>query len=212
MDNQVFEYINRVSGYQVEKHTENFTMQVQSQIMIATDYYLTVLLEYVGMDMETFTYNMNYEHDFSLTGSIGGQVVYSGKYPRIRWNMYIAERNVKDYIYQTVAHEVAHLVVRACQSAKFANYRGKVQSHGWQWQKLMMAINRTPKRCHNYETVRGKSSTKWQYKGECGCILSLSTVRHNRQQTGKTNYVCGKHKKRLVWTGKNTVLEAGTLR
>ncbi len=130
-----------------------------------------------------------------LTGSTAGQA-----WPQkhlLRFNPTLLRENRDDFLRQTVAHEVAHLLA-------YELYGSGIRPHGRQWQSIMTAVFGLPAlRCHNYDTSRS-TRKEWLYHCRCdGKVIPMSTVRHNRAQKG-TVYLCRCCKAPLTFQGKVT--------
>ena len=122
---------------------------------------------------------------FDLRGQAAGQAVWrAGQPPLLRFNLAIARHYGDDFVNETVAHEVAHVVARHCHPGG--------RPHGREWRAVMRQFGiREPRRCHDYrdgsEAVRRQR--RWLY--ECSCRMhQLSTTRHRRIQAGLTVYHC----------------------
>ena len=96
--------------------------------------------------------------------------------------MELAERNLEDYLSQTIPHEYAHFVAHY----KWGN---RISAHGYEWQSVMIrCFNLSPDRCHNYDVSEVKSTNKIQrhfYCCSCGHETNFSTTIHNRIQSGR---------------------------
>lgn len=122
---------------------------------------------------------------FDLHGQAAGQAIWQrGRQPQLRFNLDIGRRHADDFVHQTVAHEVAHIVTYQCF--------GRTRPHGPEWRAVMQhfGIDR-PRRCHDYtvEGSQGRRQRRWRY--ECSCRTHrLSSTRHHRVQRGKARYHC----------------------
>lgn len=86
---------------------------------------------------------------------------------------------------ETVAHELAHLLVFHLSP------RRRQPPHGKLWQDIMLHwFGVKPERTHRFPTagVRSRRQRRWNYHCACGSH-ELSTVRHHRVQRG-TVYLC----------------------
>ena len=127
-----------------------------------------------------------------LTGSTAGQA-----WPQkhlLRFNPILLQENRVDFLSQTVAHEVAHLLA-------YDLYGSQIRPHGRQWQLIMTDVFGLPAhRCHQYDTSRS-TRREWLYQCQChGNVIPLSTIRHNRVQRG-TVYLCRRCKAPLTFHG-----------
>lgn len=114
--------------------------------------------------------------------TVGGRAYLSelfryGQY-RIMLNIPLHAVNDDEYkIYETVGHEVAHLV--AC---KIHGDRG----HGRMWKNVMVAFGLEPKRCHTMDDAAatvGKNTTVYVYRcTACGTYSHVGAKRHKNQQ------------------------------
>ena len=125
-----------------------------------------------------------------LTGSTAGQAWPQKRL--LRFNPVLLQENRVDFLSQTVAHEVAHLLA-------YDLYGSKIRPHGRQWQLIMTKVFGLPaQRCHQYDTRRS-SPREWLYRCQCH-VIPLSTIRHNRAQRG-TVYLCRHCKTPLTFQG-----------
>ena len=66
----------------------------------------------------------------------------------LRFNLQLYRENREDFLRQTVAHEVAHLVAHQL-------FGDSIQPHGEEWQLIMRGVYELPpNRCHTYEIQR----------------------------------------------------------
>lgn len=94
-----------------------------------------------------------------LEGTVGGWALY--KKWRIRLNWILLGENTKDFLAQTVPHEVAHLV-----AYKVFGETG----HGTGWKRVMRFFGIEPKRCHDYDTHNSSKRTRPRpHLYICGC-------------------------------------------
>ena len=121
---------------------------------------------------------------FDLRGKAAGMALFP---PRgemlIRYNKGMLADNGLDFIEQTVAHEVAHLVARTV-------YGSRIKPHGPEWQSTMRLFGVEPVRCHRFEVPRSARRTLRHYPYQCACSEhSLSAIRHRRSLSGVV-YLC----------------------
>jgi|TARA_R110002020_G_scaffold309189_3_gene524744 SprT protein len=120
---------------------------------------------------------------YGLKGKVAGQAWLSKN--SIKINAYCLMNNLDDYIKQTLGHEYAHLLVH--QEHGF-----NVQPHGHEWKRAMVKLGLPPNRCHNYQTVAGRKTVKYQYSCvKCGRIMELGSIRHKKIASGKSTYSHG---------------------
>ena len=71
---------------------------------------------------------------------------------KLRFNPQLYRDNREDFLRQTVAHEVAHLIAHQL-------FGPRIQPHGEEWQLIMRGDYELPAdRCHSYEVQRRKVS------------------------------------------------------
>ncbi|MNO84373.1 hypothetical protein D3C76_757130 [compost metagenome] len=102
--------------------------------------------------------------------------------------------NTEDFLKQTVAHEVAHLIAHQL-------FGDRIQPHGEEWQLIMRGVYELPpNRCHTYD-VKRRSVTRYIYK--CPCADSdfpFSAQRHGLVRQGR-RYLCRRCRNTLVFSG-----------
>jgi len=86
----------------------------------------------------------------------------------------------------TLAHELAHVVVRA-------RFGGNARNHGKEWTSMLKRMGHTPERCHNMnvEGLKRKTrpSTRWICLA-CNKIVTLGPVQSMRENRRGGSYVC----------------------
>ena len=66
----------------------------------------------------------------------------------LRFNPQLYRENTDDFLKQTVAHEVAHLIAHQL-------FGDRIQPHGEEWQLIMRGVYELPpNRCHTYDVKR----------------------------------------------------------
>lgn len=107
----------------------------------------------------------------------GGRVRVS-----MAFNARILYHNVEEFIEQTVAHEVAHVIDFAL--------RGE-SAHDKRWKRIMRALGARPERLHSFEAGVKKTRKVKRYAYHCACRdIELSSIRHNRVVKGEQIYRC----------------------
>lgn len=111
----------------------------------------------------------------------------SRQYPKglIELNAVYLQYDLDAMLEETVAHELAHLLVFHLSP------KHQQPPHGALWQDIMRQwFDVEPERTHRFPTsgVRSRRQRRWSYR--CACRShQLSTVRHRRLQQG-TVYLC----------------------
>jgi len=90
------------------------------------------------------------EVSFKLRGQKAGVAHLTEN--KLRFNPQLYRENREDFLRQTVAHEVAHLIAHQL-------FGLKIQPHGEEWQLIMRGVYELPpNRCHSYAVKRRKSA------------------------------------------------------
>lgn len=135
------------------------------------------------------------EVSFKLRGQKAGVAHLTTN--KLRFNLQLYRDNREDFLRQTVAHEVAHLIAHQV-------FGPRIQPHGEQWQLIMRGVYELPAhRCHNYEVERRKVS-RFIYR--CSCPdgeFPFSAQRHALVAKGR-RYFCRRCKATLHFTGQQT--------
>lgn len=113
----------------------------------------------------------------------------------LRFNPRLYAENRDDFLLQTVAHEVAHLVAHQV-------FGRRIQPHGSEWQAVMRGIyGLEPQRCHTYAIER-RAQTRYIYL--CQCLerneFPFSAQRHALVAKGR-RYFCRRCEATLRFTG-----------
>lgn len=90
--------------------------------------------------------------------------------------------NWQDYVQETIAHEVSHVIAFAVA----AHHKTKYPPHGKQWKYIMKTLGYTPSRTHDYDVsaAQNKATRTWNYKCECN-TYKLSRVNHKKIVMGE---------------------------
>jgi len=113
----------------------------------------------------------------------------------LRFNPRLYEENREDFLRQTVAHEVAHLIAHQVFGAR-------IQPHGSEWQSIMLGVYGLPaKRCHDYAVER-RARTCYLYLCQCAerNEFPFSAQRHALVAKGR-RYFCRRCKATLRFSG-----------
>ena len=111
---------------------------------------------------------------------------HKNKYEEMTYNIEINVQAITvdwhDTFSDTIPHEVAHVVNR------YLNGR-KVKTHGPEWKRIAIALGSTGERTHcmPLKKVRNRKRLKrnYVYEGRNGIQLKLTSIRHNKLQSGK---------------------------
>lgn len=136
---------------------------------------------------------------FKRSGTTGGHSNYFKR--ELMFQLDIAEHNADDFIKTVVPHEVSHYVQRAVYG-----YSDNVKPHGREWKYIMVRVyNLPPDRCHSYDVSVTKTRKRRRFMYSCGCSTthSISSVIHNRIQSGKKRYSCNKCRQTIQYNYPN---------
>ncbi|MBP8185129.1 MAG: SprT family zinc-dependent metalloprotease, partial [Pseudomonas sp.] len=116
----------------------------------------------------------------------------------LRFNPQLYQANHADFLKQTVAHEVAHLVAHQL-------FGPHIQAHGEEWQLIMRGVYELPPhRCHSY-AVQRRSATRYLYHCQCPeKDFAFSSQRHALVSKGR-RYLCRRCRATLVFSGQQRV-------
>lgn len=113
---------------------------------------------------------------------------------KLRFNPQLYRDNPEDFLLQTVAHEVAHLVAHAL-------FGPRIRPHGTEWQQIMHGVYQLPAlRCHTY-TIKRRTVTRFIYR--CDCVdgeFPFSSRRHAMVSRGH-RYLCRRCRGKLTFSG-----------
>lgn len=122
------------------------------------------------------------ELNFDLVGTTAGRA-----YPkcfRIAVNTVLLEENLEEYLRDTLAHELAHLLTLRIHGPQ-------VRPHGQEWRAVMRLFGVTPKRTHSYDVTTAQIRRLRRYTYRCTCrTYELTSVRHRRAAEGRSTYRC----------------------
>ena len=129
-------------------------------------------------------------YEYSITGKIGGSVVFKNDIPRIKLNKWIIENNA-GALEEILYHELAHVFTFYIHGHVF-NRNGKRRIHGREWNYMMRWLGRDPKRTHRFRTPRDKASKLIRsFVYHCDCReYNLTIIRHRRVVIEGAKYYC----------------------
>jgi len=139
------------------------------------------------------TFNLR-DDEVEVLFTLGGESAGCGGYHRKRkqwfvdFNRRLLQENWQDYLDETIAHEVAHVV------ADYVAWKLQQRDpgHGLLWKAIMYEFKCEPSRCHNYD-VSAVSNAKRHartFTYVCGCReYNLSAGKHMNRKI-KTCPLC----------------------
>lgn len=147
---------------------------------------------------ETF-FNRRFQRpqvNFHLRGQKAG-VAHLGQ-NLLRFNPRLYEENREQFLHQTVAHEVAHLVAHQL-------FGGGIRPHGREWRSIMQGLYGLPAdRCHNYAVSR-RPVRRFIYRCECDeREFPFSAQRHALVRKGR-RYFCRSCRATLIFSGQQRI-------
>lgn len=112
----------------------------------------------------------------------------------LRFNAQLYRENREDFLRQTVAHEVAHMVAHEV-------FGSRIRPHGEEWQLIMRGVYQLPPhRCHNYAVAR-RRTTRYVYRCQCpDQQFPFTAQRHALVGKGR-RYLCRRCRAQLVFSG-----------
>ncbi len=112
----------------------------------------------------------------------------------LRFNACLYEENREDFLRQTVAHEVAHLVA-------YRLFGVGIRPHGEEWQRIMREVYGLPaKRCHDY-AVQRRRTIRYLYRCQCpDGEFPFTAQRHSLVLRGR-RYLCRRCRTELAFSG-----------
>lgn len=112
----------------------------------------------------------------------------------LRFNAQLYRENREDFLRQTVAHEVAHMVAHEV-------FGSRIRPHGEEWQLIMRGVYQLPPhRCHNYAVAR-RRTTRYVYRCQCpNQQFPFTAQRHALVGKGR-RYLCRRCRAQLVFSG-----------
>lgn len=116
----------------------------------------------------------------------------------LRFNPQLYRENRDDFLKQTVAHEVAHLIAHQL-------FGDRIAAHGEEWQLIMRGVYELPpNRCHTYD-IKRRSVTRYIYRCPCpDSDFPFTAQRHGLVNKGR-RYLCRKCRNTLLFTGQTRI-------
>jgi len=116
----------------------------------------------------------------------------------LRFNPQLYCENRDDFLKQTVAHEVAHLIAHQL-------FGDRIAAHGEEWQLIMRGVYELPpNRCHTYD-IKRRSVTRYIYRCPCpDSDFPFTAQRHGLVNKGR-RYLCRKCRNTLLFTGQTRI-------
>ena len=91
----------------------------------------------------------------------------------------------KEERFQTVVHEVCHIV------ARYMHWPRNIKSHGWEWKDTMKRAGVPVERCHNVDRSSVKQVPRKKHRTVCDCReYMMGSVRYRRMVSGLRYYTC----------------------
>ncbi len=133
---------------------------------------------------------------FALRGQKAGVAHLQDNH--LRFNQHLYQENHHNFLQQTVAHEVAHLVA-------YRVFGSGIKPHGREWQRVMQDVFSLPaKRCHQY-VLKLRQTLRYIY--HCACPkqdFTFTAQRHARVLKGQ-RYRCKVCGQLLSYSGQQRI-------
>jgi predicted SprT family Zn-dependent metalloprotease len=104
----------------------------------------------------------------------------------VELNPHLVRDRHPEALWPTLAHELAHVVVRV-------RHGGHVPVHGTEWQQVMQRMGFPPERCHRMDvqglTRARKPGSRWTCR-RCRKIVTLGPIQTRRERRRRGSYVC----------------------
>jgi predicted SprT family Zn-dependent metalloprotease len=113
---------------------------------------------------------------------------------RVRFSAPLWPRASKQDRYETVVHEICHIV---CSHEAALAGRPRPQAHGSAWKSLMWKAGVEPKRCHNVDR-EGLKKTRRVIDASCGCGSHDVTPYVAGRIAAGCRYTCRKCRRAIV--------------
>ncbi len=120
---------------------------------------------------------------------------------RIALNIVHLRENTDSMIHETVAHELAHLVVHHCW---MLDGGPKPKPHGREWQDVMLNwFGVTPETTHSYSDTNVKAKRQNRWEAVCDCQAhAITTAKQMKIAMGERRYKCRSCGTLISLTGK----------
>jgi SprT protein len=147
--------------------------------------------------------------EFSIKGRKAGQarIRKNGSWLPYDWDLTIRlneELQLRagiEAVVTTLAHEACHVFAAVACTPR------RPQPHGKQWKSLMRALGFDPNRCHSYDLPTATKFRTFRYV--CSCMEhEITSIRHNRIQSGKADYHCKYCKGLIRWADNEVEMAA----
>jgi SprT protein len=143
---------------------------------------------------------------FDLKGRTAGMYRASRQVRQIRYNPWLFARDFTGHLAITVPHEAAHYIVDIMHGMHHT------RPHGREWKRIMHLFGADARATGDYDLEGIPVRRQRCYEYVCGCRQhNLSGVRHRRAQKRRMRYVCLHCREELVYSGVETVIDAGQI-
>ena len=122
---------------------------------------------------------------YSLRGTVAGYATTTPTIMELNYNVGLAWENLKDFLDNTIPHEIAHIFTdRRCRNSK---------PHGREWQSVMRAMGLDATRCHDYDMTNAKARIVPKphiYACQCREHKVTELIHKRFKQRGGTYWYC----------------------
>ena len=165
--------------------------EIRQQVEDRLDSLLTIV--------RTRTFDFKLPDIYYYDNQLSAGIAHGSK--RMGLNMVHLRENTDSMVHETVAHELAHLVVHHCW---LLDGGAKPKPHGPEWQDVMRNwFNVEPERTHDYDdtNVKAKRQNKWE--AACSCTVhAITTTKQMKMAMGQRRYKCRSCGTLISLTGK----------
>lgn len=137
---------------------------------------------------------------FKIRGGMAGMAHYQDQ--TIDYNLEFYKKYREDTLFDTIPHEIAHLFNYLMYMApnEYRKWRVFLKTHGKEWQRIMLTMGVSPKRCHNYEVTPARVVPR-PYLYKCSCKeWHITENLHKKMQKGQARF-CLKCRVDFVYVG-----------
>ena len=127
--------------------------------------------------------------DYKLRGVVAGRALCGKNI--VRFQPALLAANESEYMKETIAHEVCHLIDYELNPNNFVRRYGRKRSlHGPTWQRLMRVTGHTPETTHDMdvEAVRVRQVVRHEWVCTCGATMKLGPKQHPQQLNNHDTY------------------------
>jgi len=130
---------------------------------------------------------------FDVSGQNAGYVTSRDAHTIIHLNGGLMADNEDEMVNCTTPHELAHWAEHKIYGGwERVGVRRKRSVHGRRWKKIMAVLGVDDSRTHSMDTtaVQTRVKNKHEYRCDCGAVLTIGVVVHNKMLRGQNRWHC----------------------